>query len=195
MRLIFNILAAVTGFYSLLIFIRIIFSWFTGLVSGKPVELIGKITDPYIDWWRSKIPVRIGYMDFSIVAGIMFLYLLQNIFTRIASSQIVSAGVILAMILLSLWSVITFIGWFCIIIIILRIIAYLTNRNIYSQFWSAIDSISKPVIYQINRMIFGSKIVNYLTGMIVPAVLIAALMFAGGFLINLLSGILYRLPI
>jgi len=195
MRFIFGILAAAISIYSLIIFLRIIFSWFQGLVSGKPAEIIKKITDPYLDWWRGKLNLRVGIMDFSVIAGIMFLYLLQNIFNKLASAGTVTLGSILAMLLLSVWSVISFIGGFCIVVIILRIIAYLTKRNVYGQFWSAVDSISKPIIYKINRIIFGNKIVNYLLSMVIPAALIAVLLFAGRILINLLAGFLYILPV
>jgi len=195
MRFIFNILSVVISVYSLIIFLRIIFSWFQGLVGGKPAEIIKKITDPYLDWWRGKLNLRAGIMDFSVIAAVMFLYLLQNIFNMLASAQTVTLGSVLAMILLSVWSVISFIGGFCIVVIILRIIAFLTKRNIYGQFWSAVDSISKPIIYKINRIIFGNKIVNYLLSMIIPVLIIAVLMFGGRILINLLAGFLYRLPI
>jgi len=195
MRFIFGILAALTGVYSLLIFLRIIFSWVKGLVPRKPMDIIGKVTDPYLDWWKGKLKLQIASMDFSVLAAVMFLYLIQNIFRMLSSAQIISIGIILAMILVSLWSVISFIGIFFIVVIILRIIAYLANRNTQSSFWMAIDSISKPVIYQFNRIIFGKKIVHYLISMIVPVIIIAAALLAGRILINTLAVILERLPV
>jgi len=195
MRIIFGFLAAASGIYSLLIFIRIILSWFGGMAAGKPVEVLNKITDPYLEWWRNKLNLRLGLFDFSVIAAILFLYFIQNIFNMLYTAQRISIGSILALLLGSLWSIVSFFAGFCIIIILLRIIAYLTNRNIYSPFWNAVDSMSKPVIYRINRVIFGAKIVNYLLGMIVPVVLLAAVMIGGSFLVNMLANFLVFLPI
>jgi len=195
MRLVFSALSVIISLYSLIIFMRIIFSWFQGIVSGRVINYINKITDPYLDWWRGKLNLRVGIIDFSVVAGIMFLYLLQSIFNMLSSAGIVTLGSILAMILLSVWSVVSFIGGFCVVVIILRVIAYLTKRNIFGQFWNAVDSISKPVIYKINRIIFGNKIINYLLSMIIPALILAVLIFGGRILINLLAGFLYSLPV
>ncbi|MDR0465098.1 MAG: YggT family protein [Treponema sp.] len=195
MRLIFSILAALTGFYSLLIFIRIIFSWLQGMVSGSPVEILNKITDPYLDWWKRKLNLRIGLIDFSAVAAIVSLSLLQSVFSMLSSADRLSVGNLLAVILFSLWSVASFIIGFCMIIIILRAIAYLTNRNIYRPFWSAVESISQPLMYNLNKLIFTKRTVNIFQGMIVSFILLALLMFGGRFAVNFVAGFLYRLPI
>jgi len=195
MRLVFGILAALTGLYSVLILIRIIFSWIGNFVSGKPVEIINKITDPYLDRWKRVLNLRVGFFDFSAVAAIVSISFIQRIFTMLSSSQRFSAGSLAAVILTSLWSIIFFITGFCLVIIILRAIAYLTNRNIYSPFWSAIESVSQPIMYNISRIIFGRRIVNLLQRMIISVILLALIMFGGRFAVNLLAGFLYRLQI
>jgi len=195
MRMIFGALAALASIYSLLILIRIIFSWFRGMVSGKAVEILGKITDPYLDWWRSKLNLRVGFIDFSAIAGITFLYFLQSIFNMLYIAERITIGHVLAIVVISFWSVVSFILGFCIIIIILRLIAYLTNRNIYSPFWSVIDSISQPLMYRLNRLIFGNKIGNYLHSMIISIILLALFLFGGRFLINLFVNYLFNLPV
>ncbi|WP_461252346.1 YggT family protein, partial [Treponema sp. R8-4-B8] len=80
MRFIFGFLAAITGIYSVIIFIRIIFSWFGSMVGGKPVEILNKITDPYLDWSRQKLRLNIGAFDFSVIPAIVFLSFIQNLF-------------------------------------------------------------------------------------------------------------------
>jgi len=195
MRTIFGVLAAAAGIYSLLIFIRIIFSWFRGMVSGKPVEILNKITDPYLNWWRRNLNLRIGFLDFSAIAAIVSLYLIQNLFNMLSVAQRISIGHILAIILLSLWMVVSFIAGFCMIIIILRLFAYLANRNIYSPFWNAIDSISQPLMYRMNRLFFGNKIGGYLKGIIFSLILLAVIMLGGRFLVNLLANFLFNLQI
>ena len=195
MRMIFGVLAAAAGIYSLLIFLRIIFSWFRGMVSGKPVEILNKITDPYLNWWRQTLNFKLGFLDFSVVAAMVSLYAVQRIFNILAVSNRITLGSILAVILISLWSIVSFIIGFCLIIIILRAAAYLTSRNIYSPFWSAIDSISQPIMYRMNRLFFGNKIGGYLKGIIFSLIFFVIIMIGGKFLTDLLADIFYRLPV
>jgi len=195
MRAIFSFLAFAAGIYSILIFVRIIISWFAGNVFGKPAEILKKITDPYLNWWRKNLKLQFGSLDFSAVAAIVFLSLLQNILFTLSVSQMITIGLILAQILLSLWTIITFIIGFIMVIIILRLFAYLTNRNIYSNFWRVIDSIYQPLMYRMNRIIFGNKIAGFMKGMIISLLLLALLMFGGRIIINLIAGFLARLPV
>jgi len=195
MRAIFSILASAAGIYSIMIFIRIILSWFGNSPGGKPIELLKSATDPYLDWWRRSINLRIGSLDFSAVAAIAGLSLIQNIFNALSRYQRFTLGSFLAIVLQSVWNIASFIIFFCIVVIILRLIAYLTNRDTYSPFWKMVDSISQPLLYQIKRIIFGKRIVNYLNGIVVSLLALAAVLVAGRFIVLLVSGFLYRLPI
>jgi len=195
MRFIFSVLAGAAGIYSLLIFIRIIISWFGGFSGSKPVELLAGVTDPYLDWWRRNINLRIGLLDFSVVAAIAALSLVQNILYSLSSYQVLRLGSILAVILLSAWSVVFFILGFCLLIIVLRLVAYLANRDIYSPFWRVIDSLSQPVLYRLNRIIFGKRITGYLKGIIISCLLLAALMIAGNIAVHALAALLSSLPV
>jgi len=195
MRFIFGILAGAAGIYSLLLFIRIIISWFGGLPSSKPVALLERVTDPYLDWWRSHLNLRVGFLDFSAVAAIVAVSVAQNIFYSISNSGVFKLGYVIAIILLSIWSVVFFVLGFCLVIIILRLIAYLTNRNTYSPFWRVIDSISQPILYRINRILFGRRIAGYLKGIILSSLLLAALMIGGRIFVPVLAAMISRLPV
>jgi len=195
MRFLFNVLAGAAGLYSLLIFIRIIFTWFGGAVYGKPVELLARVTDPYLDWWRRSLKLQMGFLDLSPIAGIAALSLVQTVFSVLARYGRISLGIILSVVLRAIWSAASFIVGFCLVIIILRFIAYITNSNIYSPFWRVIDSISQPLLYRINRIVFGRRLVNYLTGLIVAAASLGVILIGGGFAVRLLAGLLLRLPV
>jgi YggT family protein len=195
MQTIFGFLAAVVGVYSILLFIRIIISWFGSFVQNKPVEILSLITDPYLDWWRRHLPIRIGVLDFSVVAAIVFLAVIQRILLSIASSQGITLGSILAIVLLSVWSIASFIIGFCFIIIILRMIAYLTNRDIYTPFWQMVDSISQPVLYRLNRIIFGNRIANFMKGIVLSSILLAMIWIGGNIATSMIADFLYKLPV
>ena len=195
MRFIFGILTIITGIYSLIIFIRIIFSWFGNMVGGKPVEIINRITDPYLDWWRQKLRLSIGNFDFSVIPAIVFLSFIQNIFRILSKAEKITLGFLLAQILLLIWNVISIIIGFFIVVIIIRLIGYFINSNIYSPFWSVIDSITQPLLYRTNRIFFGKKIGGYLKGIILSLLLLIVILVSGGFIVSLISNILYKLPI
>jgi len=195
MRSVFGILALITGFYSLIIFVRIIFSWFGNMVFGKPVEIINKITDPYLDWWREKLRLNVVGFDFSVIPAVVFLSFIQNIFQILSVSERITLGFLLAQILLSLWNIFSFIIIFFIIVIVIRAIGYMFNGSMYSLFWSFIDSISEPLLYRMNRIFFGKKIGSYITGIFLSLLFLIILLVGGKFIILILSGIFYKLPI
>jgi len=195
MRFIFGILAAITGIYSLIILIRIIFSWFGNMVGGKPVEIINKITDPYLDWWRKKLHLNIGGFDFSVIPAVVFLSLIQSIFKILSTSGKITLGFLLIQILLSLWSIFSFIIIFFIIVIVIRAIGYLTNGDIYNPFWGLIDSITQPLLYRMNRIFFGKKIGNYLAGIFLSLLFLIILLVGGNLIMMFLSKIFYNTPI
>ncbi|MDR0487261.1 MAG: YggT family protein [Treponema sp.] len=194
-RSIFMFLAAAAGVYSFLIFIRIILSWIGGAVYGKPVDILTRIVDPYLNWWRRTLRLQLGFVDLSPVAAITALTVIQSVCSNIAFYGRISVGIILSVTLYALWSVISFILGFCLVIIILRMIAYLTNRNIYGPFWKVIDSISRPMLYRINRIIFGKRITSYLKGIIVSSLVLAAIWIGGRYVVRFLANLLSGLPL
>jgi YggT family protein len=147
MQQIFTFLAALAGIYSLLIIIRIILSWFSGTgdtagtASARTPDILYRITDPYLDWWRRSLKLRVGYIDLSPVVAIVFLSVVQRILHSFATSQQITLGGIIDILLSAAWSIATFILGFFFIVLLLRLIAYLTKRNIYSPFWQMIETI------------------------------------------------------
>jgi YggT family protein len=194
MRFIFNLLGNIAWLYMLLIFIRVMLTWFRGSGFGRPQEILARITDPYLDWWRRFPVLRAGYFDLSPIAAMAALSLAQNIFGTIARYGRITAGIILWIALSSLWSAASFIIGFFIVVLILRLIAYLTNQNIYNPFWRIVDAISQPVLYRITRIFFRTRLINYLAGIFLSIGVLAALLLAGGLLVNLGRVFLLRLP-
>jgi YggT family protein len=178
------------GLYSLLIIIRIILTWFGNAQYGKPMEILARITDPYLDWWRRKLNLKAGILDLSPLVGIAVLSIVQTICSTVARYGRITLGVILAVCISALWSALSFILGFCFVVLLLRLFAYLLNSNMYSTFWRVVDSISKPLLYRITRIIFGNRIVNFLTGNIAAIVAVLAVWILGRIIIGLLFSIL-----
>ncbi|MDL2229391.1 YggT family protein [Treponema sp. OttesenSCG-928-L16] len=194
MRGLMNFLGGLTSIYMILMFIRIMLTWFSGVSYGKIYDFLCRITDPYLDWFR-RFPLTLGHLDFSPLLALAVLSLVNNIFHTLAYYGRITLGIILAMLVSSVWAAIAFILTFFIIVLILRLIAYLTNRNSYSVFWGIVDKLAQPVIYRISRIIFRDRLVNYMTGTVTAIACLLVLRIGGQFLITRLIVLLSRMPV
>jgi len=195
MQIIFGILAGILGIYSLLIIIRITLTWFSVGQSGAAVEFLACITDPYLDWWRRRINLRAGYLDLSPIVAMAALSVAQTICAEIAQRGKFSLGLLLAVCLSALWSAVSFLLGFCIVVLVLRLIAYIINANMFGVFWRIIDSISNPLMYRIGRIIFGRRLVKFTTNIIISILVLTILWIGGKVVVQFVSGFLYRLPL
>ncbi len=96
-RLILNLLTSVLSIYSLLIFIRIIISWFGSTAFGsidssKPASFLSRITDPYLDWWRRTLNLRFGVLDLSPIAAIAALSIVRSVVFRLSAAGMITIG-------------------------------------------------------------------------------------------------------
>lgn len=192
MRVIMGLLATLTSLYSLLIIIRIILTWFSNAQFGKPAHILAGITDPYLNWWRQKFNLKAGVLDLSPIVALASLSVVQTVCSTIASQGRISLGIILAVCLSAVWSALSFIVGFSFIVLVLRFFAFISNSNMYSTFWRVIDSIARPLMYRINRIIFGKRLVNFTTGIIISLAALAGIWILGRVAVQFLTGLLLR---
>jgi YggT family protein len=195
MRVVMNLLAALAGIYMLLIFVRIMLTWFSSSQYGRPVEILGRITDPYLLWWSNHLRLRAGAMDLSPIVGMAVLSLAQSIFSAIGRSGFIRLGTILAIVLEALWSAAGFILIFFTVVLVLRLIAFLTNRNTYSTFWHIVDTVSQPILYRITRFFFKNRILHYRTGIIFSIAVLLIIYAAGNLAVRFAVIFLLKFPI
>ena len=159
---IMSVLAGIINIYMILIIIRIILTWFPGMQFGKLFSVLSTICDPYLSWFRRfKFPKN-SPIDFTPIIGIALLSLVHRILLSWGQLGRISLAAVLAMILAAVWSIISWVLGFFIVILILRMIAFLLNSNIYSPFWRFVDYIAQPVMYRISSVFFPNRIVGYL---------------------------------
>ncbi|MDR2783699.1 MAG: YggT family protein [Treponema sp.] len=196
MRFIFNILASATSIYLFLIFARIMLTWFSGVRYSRPAAVLSAMTDPYLDWFRQLPGLRLGgFLDISPIIAMSVLSIANNVFITMASYGYVTAGFVIALVVKSLWSAISFLLGFIVIVLGLRLFAYLTRQNIFSPFWRIVDAISQPPLYRINALFYGGRSVQYTLVIITALVVFLAAWIGGGVAINIVSSFLLRLPI
>jgi len=194
-RPVMGLVTMLVGIYSLLIIIRIILTWFSNSPYGRPVQLLAALTDPYLDWWRQRLNLRAGSLDLSPIVAMAALSVVQTICSTMASQGRISLGIVLAVCLSALWTAASFILGFCVVILVLRFIGYMSNSDMYSVFWRIIDTIAQPLQYRINRIIFGRRLVHFTTGLIVSIVALSAVWAAGVWIVGLFISVLLRLPV
>ena len=192
MRQIMTILTILTTIYMLAITVRIIMTWFRGTVTVP--DFLCRITDPYLNWFR-RFGLHIGHVDISPVLGLAALSIFNQTFGTVARFGHISLGIILAITLQAVWSIISFLLIFIIILLALRLIAYLCSLNVYDGFWRIVDTVSQPVLYQINRLLFGGRIANFLICIILSLAALAVLYFTLSFIFSFLGGFLIALPV
>ena len=83
------VVSTVTNFiqlYLVLIFVRILLSWFqTADWASRVISFLAPITDPYLNIFRSIIP-PLGGLDFSAILAIFVLQLIPNLLIGLVSA-------------------------------------------------------------------------------------------------------------
>lgn len=187
---IFSILAMIIRIYSIIIFVRIIFSWFNvagnsyGDSQSQVINYLYKITDPYLNWFRRFSFLRISVFDFSAMLGIVFLYFIGNICYEIGTEGQISIIFLVELIIRTVWSFFSSILFILIILLIIRVIFIQLNK--YSQLFYTLDGYIEPYVRRFSNN-FTKKFTPYKTNLIIVIIAMILIMVAGGFLVNFLS--------
>ena len=184
MQQILGVVSFLLGIYMVILVFRIILTWFSGMGRSGIEDFLARITDPYLNWFRRFSFLRVGFMDLSPIVALGVLSLVNRIVNMLARYGRISLGIILALTLQALWGAVSFVLGFLLIVLILRLIAYLTRQDSGSPFWRIVETISQPVLFRINRLLFRGRIVNFMTSLIIS---IAGLVLAYLFLRILFS--------
>ncbi|MCY7321854.1 MAG: YggT family protein [Phormidesmis sp. CAN_BIN36] len=78
LQLLVSTISGFVGIYLVLLFIRILLSWFPTIDwLNPPFSILSQLTDPYLNIFRSFIP-PLGGLDFSAILAILALQLLRG---------------------------------------------------------------------------------------------------------------------
>ena len=194
MSFILRFISSILNIYMLIIFFRLILTWFPGMTNSRVYEIVSGITDPYLSWFR-RFGLRIGSIDLSPLLAIGVLSILNRVISILAVNGYVGIGIILAMVLMAAWGILSFLIGFFVIILILRVISHYANVDNYSQFWGFIERFSHHILSWINRFFLKDRIRNTGTSIIVSIVIFGILYFIINFLVFQLSGLLINIPL
>jgi YggT family protein len=189
-----RVLNAAVIIYIFLCAARVLMSWVPGLDTGRGGEVLALIVDPYLSRFRRIRFLSSGAFDFSPIAALAALAVLNDLLTTISYAGRLSGGLVLGLVLGAAWSAAAFVISFFAVCAVARLIAYAARWNSLHPLWMVVDSMLNPVLFMINRFIYRGRIVNYLQGLITGFVVLLFLRAGGGALLGLVIRSLERLP-
>lgn len=188
---IFRFLSQILTIYSFACFIRILLSWIPSLAYTKVTQILAKICDPYLNLFR-KIPLQFARLDFTPIIALFVLNGITNICNSIAVLQKFSLGIVIAIIIQMIWSLISSLLLILIILVTVRLILLLFNKD-NINFWNQLDSQIYKFTRPITKFFPKNKFINLQTTIIIALITLILLRFVGGyifaFLINLFQGL------
>ena len=194
MNRLIGLLSSLVSIYMTIIFIRIILTWFTGFSTGGLQNVLAKITDPYLNWFRRFSGLRVGFIDLSPIVALGVLSLVNSVLSTLARYGSITIGIIIALVLQVAWSAVSFFLGFLIIVLVLRLIGHLANANMHSTFWRIVDTIARPILFRITRIVVRNRIVNFQTALILSIAILVIAYIALRIIVALVFGILVKLP-
>jgi YggT family protein len=192
---IFRFVSAILSIYMMVIFVRIIMTWFSGFHNGRAQELLSRVTDPYLNWFRRNVPVRFGALDFSPVVGILALGLLNTISNQLAFAGTITFSFVLAIIVSALWSVVSFFLTFFLILAGIRLIGLLMNVDTSGRLWVVLEQIVNPALQTAVRPFLRGRFTSYRHSLLIFVGELVAVLIAGRLVTNLLIGLVQQIPI
>jgi YggT family protein len=187
-----QIVGALLFLYSLLIALRIILTWFQGPGYGRAWDLLAAATDPYLRVFRRIRVLRQGMFDFSPLAAVLVLVVLQNVVASLAVYGTLRLGDVLAVIVQALWGSLAWIMAFFLVLVVVRIVSLYVARNAVAPIWHTLDLMVQPLAGWVNRL-FGGRL-EYLASLFATGGLLLAVWLAGGAILGVLSRALHSIP-
>lgn len=148
-----QILLIIINVYLLLLTIRVLLSWFT-LPPYSWVNWIRSATDPVVNFFRKNFPIRIGFLDLSILIPFFLFGLLSKIISDFTlAGRVLSFFYFIEIILYILYFIFSFMIFGLFIATILLLIVNLISPQTYNPVITMLRSIIDPIVFKIRRVI------------------------------------------
>lgn len=181
-----QVATTIISLYMMIIFIRIVMTWFSGMSYGKAYLFLCSLTDPYLNWFRHNLPVQFGGLDFSAVFGILILGLLNNVLAQIAATGSISVASLLAMVVFMLWGLVRFFFMIFLIIGIVRLVGLVFNLDHRGRFWGSIEQVINPVLGMVVRPFLRGRFTGYRESLMIYCAVLLGGLLAGQVAVSLL---------
>lgn len=187
-------LARILNAYSILIWIRIIFSWiYPNPGRSNFIYWMGRLVDPYLGVFKGK-KSTVGSLDFSPIFAIGVIYVFQGIFQYYGVTGTLTLQSVLYLFISALWSYgLSVYFWVLFIALVFRTIAAFStrsNRFAYSPVSRASDSVTDFV-----RQMAGRRLLSERTVCIISLILVIVFYFITRYLVGWLLSLVLRIPL
>ena len=187
-------LARVLNAYTILIWVRIIFSWFVRYPQRTNfVYWMGRLVDPYLGLFKRK-GSTIGRLDFSPLAAVGVLYIFEGIFEIYGTYGTLTLSSVLYLFIVALWNYgLSIFFWILFFALIFRLIASYSRdqakRAAYWQIGSSADSVVNFVQSFARRRPLSESIACWIS-----LLLVVVFYFMTQYLLSALLGVVTRIP-
>ena len=187
--------STIISLYMMLIFVRVLLSWFSGVSYGRAAQLLAQITDPYLNWFRRHMRLVIGGLDFSVVVAVMALGLLNTVLVQLAVAGRITLGFLLAIILSATWSIVSFFAGFFLILGVIRLVGMLARIDHRGRFWLVIEQLLNPFLQMVVRPFLRGRFTGYRESLVIFIGVLGALLVVGNLGISFLVAAVRALPV
>lgn len=195
LSVVFKILSVIVSVYTLLCFIRIILTWIPNASYSKFASFLSNICDPYLNLFNRIRWLTVGNFNFSPALALCLLGAASTILANFSHQGKYTIGIILAMVLTLVWSIISSLLVFFIILLVIRIILIIANKSSYSgSMLDQIDRSLSPLVYRIAGTFTNKRNMPYKKALIIASIVLLLVEIAGTLITNFLAGLLGNLP-
>jgi YggT family protein len=180
--------------YLMLLSARVILSWFRGSVSGRAWELLMSITDPYLSIFSRLRFLRQGMLDFTPIAAFLVLVVSLNMLNTILLTGTITLGLVLASLLDAVWSGVSFLIFFFMVVAIAKVVADTMLRGRETTFSRAVTMMVQPLVNLVAKNLPVKKRLSELQYVALTIALLFVLNLLIRALIHRLSDLLLNLP-
>ena len=184
------------GLYLMLIWIRIIFSWFSPYPRpGSFTYFLSMLVDPYLDMFRTEF-LRMGFFDFSPLIGIGVLEVVRSIFTIYGTYGVMRLSFIVQLFIEMFWSygISLFFIMFGLFLLLRTIGSFMPGTR-FQMNMNALTGSIENMERRFFRMLFPNRIVRDSTMNVVFCFLTVGLYILCRYLFLLLLQFASRIPL
>ncbi|MGH0053954.1 MAG: YggT family protein [Sphaerochaetaceae bacterium] len=159
-----SIAASLLSFYSLLIWLRIILTWIRipGQTQENPLAYyLGKVVDPYLSWFRGISSLRRSHIDLTPLVALAVLSVVQSMLRLYGAYGTISVGMVVALILQTLWSyLVSPVFWFIIILLGIRLFFCFKRSAKTISYITMLDTMVGGILNWIQRLFYPKRTIN-----------------------------------
>ncbi|HOF11752.1 MAG TPA: YggT family protein [Treponemataceae bacterium] len=164
-----RLLSFAISIYSFLCLIRLLLSFSPSLQQNSFYAFLTSICDPYLYLFRKLTFLRLNQLDFSPIISLGLLYMLTQMLNTIIAIKRFSLGILLSVIVNFAFSIVNSFLFFLIIILAIRLIFLLLNKDT-SSIWFSFDQFIKPIADFITKKFYKNSFYTFQKSLIISLI-------------------------